>query len=166
MRNIIKWLCRIVFFSSCHCRFFKEYDFEDNNTLPIQLIDSNRYTAPCVGGETITLGVLESKQEYKITEDSTGYGYVAMIYYTDREEYTTIIVGTGSEFEVGKCRFKVLKVYEEYYEKFMYNGRYLSDKIALQTLSIPKSCSCKNKKLQQYAQENIDSTWEEKFFRD
>lgn len=148
---------------SCQCKYYSKYTEQDARE-PISTIGARHVLSPCIGEERITVGVRTTKREYAITADSTAYGHIANIMYIDRDPFVDTIVGAGSEFDVGRCRFRVLKVYPPNYKDTIYNKVYLYDLIGVQTISFPKKCRCANKALQAFEEEKMDSTWEQRYF--
>ncbi len=162
----MRFLCvvLIILFCKCNCKYYPIHSSHKGSDEPIFVMGARRYSSPCIGAENIRIGVSEGEIVYAVKADSVALGNVATIMYVDRQPFESIVVGAGSEFEVGKCRFRVLKVYPPNYIDTIYDNFHLRSKIALQALSFPKRCRCENKALQRFDEEVMDSTWEQRYF--
>lgn len=166
MRALI--IVSVLFLCGCHCKYFhtKNRAFQ----IPVLVIGQNYNVDICENyKEEITIGITEEEEEYVVSEDSIGYGYVAVICYLDRDTFPHIIVGVGSEFDVGKCRFRVIEVFDPWDWDTVTNpldGQeiYLHNKLALQVIKAPNRCSCANRSLRKYDQKGLEPDWLQKAF--
>ena len=154
----------VLFLASCSCKSYRLGSRNSDDTYKI--LGSNRPVYPCSRREeSVISGIAREPEEYQVNADSRAFGYVAVICYADRESLLHIRVGAGSEFAVGKCRFRVLKVYPFSYEDPVTGSVSLSNKVALQVLSYPKRCRCKNKALKAYDEAGLIEGWEDRVFK-
>jgi len=96
-------------------------------------------------------------KEYKLPNDSTVTGYWAgvNIFNFKKDTAYSILVGKGSEFWAGKCKFKVLEV--EPRQLWTEDSTDLiAPHVKFQLLELPKFCSCQNKKLKEFELEQKD----------
>ncbi len=90
-------------------------------------------------------------EEYKLPNDSIAVGYTVGISFDSEKK--GIIVGKGSEFEVGKCKFRVLEV-DPYYHYDSLTNDVWGESVTLQTIAYPKFCPCQNAQLRRYEKKN------------
>ena len=152
----------------CHCQYYNVNRIDSH--VPVDILGTNYTTKICdEQDEEIIIGVSEEEESYEIAEDSMGYGYVGIICYSDRPDLLHIRVGAGSEFEVGKCRFRVIKVFDPWTWDTVRNPlgdevRYLHQMLAIQLIKAPSRCGCANRSLKKYEQTGLDPKWLEKIY--
>jgi hypothetical protein len=96
-------------------------------------------------------------REYKLPNDSVVSGNWAGVNIHDLKKDTaySILVGKGSEFWAGKCKFKVLEV-EPRQLLTKDSTDLILPHVKFQLLKLPKFCSCQNKKLKELDLEQKD----------
>lgn len=161
MRKLF-FLLLSIYFSSCDCVYYKY--FRKQEAIPVTLFGGNRPLSVCGSGEQISLTFPEEKREYDVGTDSTAHGYVGLVHYIDRQPSSYIVVGEGSEFKVGKCLLRVVKVYYPYYKDTTGSGVIWYSKLALQYLSVPENCCKTNHYLKKYEKKGLPTDWEKKRF--
>jgi hypothetical protein len=149
---------------ACKCKRYQSAIHQKGSNEPIFVVGANRPVAPCSEEERIRIGVQSYKNTYRVNEDSIAYGYTANVLYIDRDSVFSIDVGAGTEIEIGRCRFRIIKVYPTNYVDTIHDNIYLYDKVGIQALSFPKKCHCENSVLRKFDREKMDSTWEYRHF--
>ncbi len=157
-----------VFLCSCHCqRYNVKYMLSETPVF----VEGQGYTTKLCdkSNEEIGIRLSEEKYYYQLANDSTCYDYTATISYYREEKPLYIRVGRGSEFEIGKCRFRVIQVFDPLTIETVINkqnGKALDiyNVLALQLLEAPKRCACANKKLQAYDEKGLDPDWLRKIY--
>jgi hypothetical protein len=146
---------------------------EYTNYMPLDVQGQNYHIHLCDDKDAeVLVGFREEKRPYELPNDSTGYGYTADIYYHDNKNYSLVKhleVGTGSEFEVGNCRFRVIKVFGPVVERIINpkdttQSILLFNKLAIQQLTAPKRCICANRQLKAYDEKGLDADWVVKLY--
>lgn len=142
----------ILFLSSCGC---KNYTIANAKNPVITHHKGSRLLKLCKNIEVI-VGIANVEKyfvgEYNLPNDSIATGYIAGISFLDNKK-ERIVIGKGSEFSAGKCKFRVLEV-DPYYHFDSLTNDVWGESITLQTISYPKFCPCQNAQLRRYEKKN------------
>ncbi len=156
----------VFFLNSCSCKkYATRFSIDD----PIYGA-SRGYHFPIVMKKNIYGGLAIPRtseyyiRPYKLPNDSMMIGYWAGMNIMDHKNDTTYAfrIGAGSEFEVGKCKFRILKVEPRVFVDSTTHKR-SKPYVLFQLLELPKYCPCENRKLRKFdaqkrkeEQENLD----------
>ena len=152
----------------CHCQYYNVNKIDSH--VPVDIIGTGYRIDICDEQDgDIRIRISEEAHSYRIRADSMGYGYTAYIAFHGKKNREGIRVGAGSEFEVGKCRFRVIKVFDPWTWDTVRNPlgdevRYLHQMLAIQLIKAPSRCGCANRSLKKYEQAGLDPKWLEKIY--
>ncbi len=164
-------LISVVLLYSCNCS--RHAAMEYTNYMPLD-VQGQKYDIHLCDDKDAEVMLIfrEQKRPYKLPNDSIDYGYTASITFTSgkrKKHYEHLEVGTGSEFEVGNCRFRVIKVFGPVVERIINpkdttQSILLFNKLAIQQLTAPKRCICANRQLKAYDEKGLDADWVVKLY--
>jgi hypothetical protein len=147
MKELVLFLGCIFFLSSCGCRTYLIVPVEK----PIVTYSKGSHWGPLCKDTKIMVGMPKSEDNfigtYKLPNDSIETGYFAVIAFDNGKE--EIRVGEDSEFEVEKCKFRVLEVAPYHHYDSLTND-ISGESITLQIIASPKFCPCQNARLKEY----------------
>jgi hypothetical protein len=156
MRFVLLFVMALI--NGCSCKCYKY--LVEKEVMPIELEGKGRDLYLCGSAEAAAFTFPESESEYQVTPDSVHYGYVGVLHYIDRKPVLSVNVGAGSEFRVGSCWFRVVKVYPPHYKDTTENGIFWYNNILLQTLEVSKGCRKVNNYLKAYDEKGLPPNWE------
>ncbi|WMX16838.1 hypothetical protein [Aureispira sp. CCB-E] len=147
MKEVVLFLVSIFFLEACGCKY---YTLGYPNKPVVTYSKGNHWARL---GKEVKIMISMPKNEayfistYHLPSDSILTGYFAIISFDNGKK--DIKVGKGSEFEVEKCKFRVLEV-DPYYHYDSLTNDVWGESVTLQTIAYPKFCPCQNAQLRRY----------------